>query len=187
MEIDKKAKLILAGGQQLAKEIDVAIRDTVVSNAAGIDRYHERREELTEINYQFLFFYAVSLVLYFASSAKSWPEEEVNRVIDGASEEIVRTMRFRTTSESDPESNRIEISGQFRDIFENVRSNFDRLTEISKEDKNSEAIITLIFMYFTKVYPAFITLLSEGNIAVTSELGQRFGLISITAYRYCSD
>jgi hypothetical protein len=65
-EIGKQAKVILAGGERLAHEIEEAIRDIVISNAAGIERFHERREELTKVDHRFLFFYAVSLVLFFA-------------------------------------------------------------------------------------------------------------------------
>jgi hypothetical protein len=187
MEIGKQAKMVLAGGEALAQEIEAAIRDIVISNAAGIERFHERRKELTEIDHQFLFIYAVSLVLFFASGAGGWTEEEINSVIDKAAEEIVRAMRFRIAGQGDLEDERPAIAKQLRGMFENVRSNFSRLGEIGEEKEISEAVFTLILMYLRKVHPASLTLIAEGNMAVLTKLQQSFGLISISAYRYVSD
>lgn len=188
MEIGKQVKVILAGGEALAHEIEAAILDIVISNAAGIERFRERREELTNVNYQFLFLYAVGLVLVFASGAGSWTEEEINSVIDMAAEEIVREMRFRTVGQGDLEGERRAIGAQLRKVFENVRSNFGRLEEIVREGKESEeASFTLILGYVTRVYPAFATWFGTGNTEFLAKLVQSFGLISISAYRYVSD
>jgi hypothetical protein len=187
MEIDKQAKVALDGGQALANEIEAAIRDVVISNASGIEKFHERREELTKVDPRFLFFYAVSLVLLFASSAKRWAEEEINSVIDKAAEEIVRVKRFLTAGQGDPEGERPVIAEQLRGVFENVRSNFGRLEEIGEEKERSEAAFTLILMYLRQVHPASLTFLAEGNTEVAATQAQNFGLISMSAYRYVSD
>lgn len=187
IEIDKQAKMILRGGEALAHEIEVAIQDIVISNAASIERFHERREELTNVDNKYLFFYAISLVLVFASDAKNWTEENINRIIDKAAEEIVHVMRFRTADQGNPKSERSSIATLLRGMFENVRSNFHRLGEIGEAKEHDDAIFTLILMYLRKVHPASLTFLVEGNIAVLGALQQSFGLISISAHRYVSD
>ena len=187
MDFDKQAKAALAGGEALANEIQAAIRDIVISNAAGIERFHERSDELTKVDYQYLFFYAVSLVLFFASSAESWTEAEINSVIDRAAEDFVRVMRFRTADYGDPETKRPAIALRLQGTFEDVRGNFRRIEEVGREEERSDATFTLILMYLSQVHPASLTLLTEGSVAVFSALQRSFGLISISAYRYVSD
>jgi hypothetical protein len=187
MEIGKQVKVILAGGEALAHEIEAAIRDIVISNATGIERFHERHEELTKVDHQFLFFYAVGLVLVFTSGAGSWTEEEINSVIDKAAEEIVREMHFRTAGQGDLEGERRAIGAQLRNVFENIRSRFRRLEEIGEEKERSEASFTVMLRYLTQVYPAFATLFGTGNTELLAKLEQSFALISISAHRYVSD
>jgi hypothetical protein len=187
IEINKQAKAIFAAGKALANEIEVAIRDTLISNAMRIERFHERQEELMNVDHQFLFFYALSLVLFFMSSARSWTEVEINSIIDKVSEEFVREMRFRTADQGDLEATSLMISKQFRGVFGNVRSNFSRLGEIGKGKESSDNLIfALILKYLIKVHPASATFFAEGNTPVIVLLQQRFGLISISAYRYFS-
>jgi hypothetical protein len=187
MEIDKQAKMILVGGEALTHEIEAAILDIVISNAAGIEKFHERREELTEIDYEYLFFYAVSLILFFTSGPKSWTEENINSIIDKAAEEIVRMMRFRSAGQGDPKSERSAIVTQLRRMFENVRSNFSRFEEIGEVKERDDAFFTLMLMYLRKVYPTSLTFILEGNTALLDLLLRSFGLISISAHRYVSD
>ena len=183
VEIGKEAKVTLARGQALAHEIEAAIKDTVISSAAGIETFHERREELTTVDHQFLFLYAVSLILFFASNAVNWTEEEINSIIDKAAEEIVREMRFRTAGQSDLEDESLVIARHLRDVFGNFRSNFSRLGESGKGEDTSNAI-SLFLMYLSEIHPASLTFLAEENMAVLVPLQQRFELISISAYRY---
>jgi hypothetical protein len=132
MEINRQAKAILAGGQALSNEINEAIRGVVISNAPAIERFHERHEELTRVNHLFLFYYSVSLILFFTSSAGDW-EDETNSVIDRMSEEFVRALRFRAAAQDDPQGETHAIAAQLRSTFENVSSNFKRLGEVVEE------------------------------------------------------
>ena len=185
MEIGKQAKLALAGGQALAKDIEAEIRDLVISSAASIKNFHERREELTRVDHWFLFCYGLSLVLFFGLGARSWKEEESNGVIEDIAKDIVRAFRFQAAGESPPDVQMSSIAGQLRDVFENIRSNFGRLGEIAK-NKDGE-LYTLMLMYLEQVHPASLDLLAAGNYGVFIQLAQRFSLLSISAHRYVPD
>jgi len=186
MNIDAQARAAIAGGQALALDIETAIREIVITNAATIERFHERREELTRVNSRFLFFYATSLILLFGSGAQRWTEADIKEVIDKAAEEIDRVMRFRSEEETDPRGERSVVAGQLQGMFENVRSNFGRLGELSRDAEGDKAVLVLLLMYLRKVHPASLTLLAEGQVPVVTALQQRFGLISISAHRYLS-
>lgn len=186
-EIAERAKAILFRSRNLALEIEAAIRDAVISEAGNIERFHQRREELTTVNQQFLFFYATSLVVLFLSSAEKWTEEKINRVIDSVAEGLVQILSFQGASAHDASAQVGVNAERLRQSFDTLRTNLRRLESLQDSEESDKAAFTLILMYLTQVYPACSVILSEGNVSLLGTLQRRFWHASMAANRPASD
>jgi hypothetical protein len=88
MQFRKDARLAGGAGRRMTLEIESVIRNIVSANAASIANFNERREELANINLEFLLYYSIGLVLWFQGAA-TWTEERRDTVIQNVAEELL--------------------------------------------------------------------------------------------------
>jgi hypothetical protein len=169
----------LAFGQDTTNRIQTAIVDIVVSNASSFADYHKRRDELTRIDPEYLFFYCVSLALYARSSFENWKATEIDAVLESAATEFVRSVRYHIGIDQDDERQIRQTSATLRSMFANVSQNFRTL--MTSADPEG-ATFTLFMMYLDKVYPACNTIFLEGHMAITGQIMQAFGQLSMSAF-----
>src|SRR5579864_6643243 len=111
----------------MTNRIQTAIQDIVVTNALGIADFHKRREELTRIDPEYLFFYCVSLALYARSLLGRWKAGEIDAVLESVVTEFVRSARYYIRTDHDERTQLGLTAASVQSMFQNVSGNLDKL------------------------------------------------------------
>jgi hypothetical protein len=174
------ARQVLAEGQSLATDIQGVISGEIAGNAAYFADFLRRREHLTAVDPRFLMMYATSIAIYRTAQTQAWTAEDVEQVINDAGVELVRAMRFLSTSDTDFNDAASEMAQQLGAAYHNVKGNLDRLVELL-EQGDQEAIFTFSLMYLNKVHPASQELFLERHTSVLVAIQQNFARLTFEA------
>lgn len=187
-EVSADVRLVGHAGMLLGKELSDIINDTVMQNALEIRDFAARKEELLHVQAKYLLYFATSVCLYFAKCSHSWDSTKVADTIDGLARAMAQSLRYSAASvqsDEDAANAREEIRSDLGDLYTEISSNFDRVTdELSKGKDGADLLFTVNMLYLTKIHPATATLLSVDGIPLLGQLQQAFGTAVWTAFRH---
>jgi len=174
LDIRRQARIALWLGLKMTRDLSYSIRQMIAEHAKHIEKYEQRRSELTKVDDLFLFIFLVSFTLYFSGLRRNWPEQTYQKAVEAAIEELPFLYESQDEGGTGVTMPQIEaIQAGLRSVSGPTRYNFE---QISKTEKNKQGELTFNFflLNFMRVYPPGVTLMGKGKSSL--ELGILAGL-----------
>jgi hypothetical protein len=168
----------LAVAHRLSRDLSQAVLDAILSNASRIAGFKERRNQLTEVNEEQLFYYALSLSLFCNTTTQSWGEQQVDATLEAAADDVSRKLVYAGAPSGAAPKIRAHVLENARNFYRATRDNFERLSaDIVKQND----IFKILLILMTRTFPGTRILMTEGHTELLSFIMQRFGTLSLRA------
>jgi tetratricopeptide (TPR) repeat protein len=153
IEFRRLARVALAGGRVVSRDLAKTIQTIVQQNALHIEKFQEKRSEFAKINSGYLLLHAAGLTLLMMGAGE-WSQDKLDAVVRSAAQELVWIAgAFPHTEPVNDQDVAASLRGQYADI----RQFLSRWSELKSEQADEEAELLLVaewFPHIGKVCPA---------------------------------
>jgi hypothetical protein len=172
------ARSTVGAARKLSRDLAEGVFDVILSNASRIRGFNARRQELAEVNGEYLFYYALGLVMFFGTIRRSWGDQEVNAVLEAAADDLSSQTIYTGASTSKAPEIRARVLANARNMFEAIRDHFE---QAFADKGNHDDTFNFLTLHLMRAFPGAMSLMTEGHVNILTMIMQVFGPLSLAA------